>query len=372
MTGPHSESIESLKREQEIVATERNKLSNILSGITNAVIAVDLEGNIVLFNKAAESLIGIGDVAGASIDSILKLYKDKVLLAPDEYCPIQMDTSEGSVYSANDVKLVRTDGKERYVNVVAGHIREGKQINLGCILTLQDITREHIMEKTKREFVSIAAHQLRTPLTGVTWALESLAGKSENSDESQKQLIVSARDAVHRMVGLVNDLLDVTRIEEGRFGVKMTNVSIGELLDTVLKAFEKNAADRKIRLVHNIPALPHILADANKIEMVISNLLDNALKYTKEGGTVTLAASMEGSDILIRVQDTGIGIPAHEFERIFSKFYRSKQAVSNFTDGSGLGLFVAKNIIDQHNGKMWFESQEGKGTTFSILLPAVA
>ena len=172
------------------------------------------------------------------------------------------------------------------------------------------------------------------------------------------------------MVELVNDLLDVSRIEEGRFGVRPSQQPIYPMLTRVLDALQKEAQIKNIALTAKFQeGLPELSIDANKLEFVFSNVVDNAIKYTPTGGSVVVSAERKGNEVVVSVTDTGIGISEPDADRVFTKFFRSREAISYFTDGSGLGLYVAKNIVDQHGGKIRFESSKGKGTTFSVSLP---
>jgi len=368
-----AKTVASLKNEEQVITAERNKLSLILGGITNAVIAVDLDRKIILFNKAAEELTGraADTVFGKPVPETIHVFEGDKEINADEYCPSGAEGVDGPVFDKKDLRMQDAKGREHYVNLVAGRIREGKSIGLGCILTFQDITREYLMDKTKREFVSIAAHQLRTPLTGMSWTIEALLTDAKGAlNDVQKQLIERGRDTVRTMIGLVNDLLDVSRIEEGKFGIAIQRLDIGPVLENVLVVMRKEAAKKGVELKEELPsALPQLDIDPNKVEFVLNNIIDNAIKYTPKDGRVTVRAEIQAKEFVISVQDTGIGIPAAEYDRVFTKFFRSKKAVTSFTDGSGLGLYVAKNIMDQLHGRVMFESKEGEGTTFRIMLP---
>lgn len=362
----------SLRREEEVVKAERNKLSLILSGITNAVIAVDLDGRIVLFNKAAETLVGKTEAQalGQRIEDVVAIYDGTQEIPPSEYCPTEK-SSEGMVFNKMNVRMPISGGKERIVNVVSGRIKEGFSIHLGCVLTFQDVTKEYVVERMKREFVSIAAHQLRTPLTGMKWAVDYLvSGEKGSLTESQKTLASQALDAVNRMIHLVNDLLDVNRVEEGRFGIHTAKLSIQPLLQRIVESFKQGAERKGVELSARIAKdIPEMVFDADKVEIVLSNLVDNAIKYTPRGGKIFITAEVRDGSFVFSVKDSGIGIPRADAEHIFTKFYRSSQAYLYHTDGSGLGLYVAKNIIDQHGGRIWFDSAEHEGTTFYVSLP---
>lgn len=366
--------VASLREEEKITAAERNKLSLILAGITNAVVAVDLSGRVILFNKAAEALTGYAtkEVLGHHVRDIIRLFDGEREVDAGEYCPQGGGIAEGPVYGKTNLRMRSKDGEEHFVNLVSGRIREGLNIDLGCVLTFQDITREYIMDRTKREFVSIAAHQLRTPLTGMSWTVEALLSEAKGTlNGAQKELVERGLDAIHRMVELVNDLLDVSRIEEGKFGIKPERQSIRPLLQRVLDNLQKQATKKNVKLAASIAeSLDDVDMDADKMEFVFNNVIDNAVKYTPAGGTVTVDVAMDAGDVVVTVHDTGIGIPAAEFDRVFTKFFRSRKALSYHTDGSGLGLYVAKNIVEQHKGRISFESAENQGTTFEIALPS--
>ncbi len=362
--------LDSLKAQEGIVSTERDKLKLILSGVTNAVIAVDLDRRIVLFNHAAEELTGqkIDDVLGKPLEVLFELFDGENRVSIEDYSPY--DSGTGPVYVKNNLRLVGKAG-ERFVNVVSGTIRGGKEVNLGSILTFQDITKEYVVERNKREFVSIAAHQLRTPLTGMKWSVEYLlSGDKGKLDSEQKTIVTQAQGSIERMIALVNDLLSVTRIEEGHLEIRQTVQKLDPVLSRASAFFSEAAKKKGIVFTASIdPDLPEVNVDADKIEIVLNNLLDNAVHYTPTGGHIEFSAHQERSGLVITVTDSGIGISEKDRERIFTKFFRSGEALSRHTDGSGLGLYVAKNIVERHGGTISFESQDTKGTTFSITLP---
>src|SRR3989344_719704 len=366
----------SLKHEEEIIPAERNKLSLILSGITNAVIAVDPEGTIVLFNRAAESLTGKNslNILGGKIQDAIKISDGTREVPFSEYCPPHQGSQGGLVYRKNDLKITDAGGKEHIVHLVSSRNREGLHVHLGYILMFQDITSEFAMERTKREFVSIAAHQLRTPLTGMKWAVDYLlAGEKGELQPVQKELALQALDATDHMIHLVDDLLDVARVEDGRFDIEPSVQSIAPILDRAMKLFSAEAAKKGVDVILDIQKdIPKLNIDAAKMEIVFNNVLDNAVKYTPTGGSIAVSLARASGAVRFSVGDTGIGIPQNESDRIFTKFFRSSQASARHTDGSGLGLFISKKIIDLHKGSISFESKKEGGTRFIVTLPLVA
>lgn len=226
------------------------------------------------------------------------------------------------------------------------------------------------LDSVKSEFVSVAAHQLRTPLTGVKWTINTLLEEPQGLTTEQKKILQDAFGAANRLTELINDLLNVARIEEGRFGFAMHLQSLIPVIQDVALRFKKIAADKGIDFSVSLPKeAPEFTFDEEKISMVLENLIDNAMKYTPPSGKVFLTVWIKDDNVVVAVRDTGIGVPREQFHRLFTKFFRSANAQLYQTTGTGLGLYVSKNIIDQHRGKIWLESEEDKGSTFFFSLP---
>lgn len=237
---------------------------------------------------------------------------------------------------------------------------------------LQANERLREADELKSQFVTIAAHQLRTPLSGVKWALRLLLdGDLGELSAGPKDFIQRAFDVNERMIRLVNDLLNVSRIEEGRFGYNLAQGDLVLFLQKIFVQSEMRARELRVALAFETPrdAMPPVLFDADKLGIAISNIVDNALNYTPAGGSVRMLVSAGAGYAKILVNDTGVGIPERQMPRLFTKFFRGENVMRMQTDGSGLGLYIAKNVIDSHNGTISISSEEGKGTTVSILLP---
>jgi signal transduction histidine kinase len=237
---------------------------------------------------------------------------------------------------------------------------------------LQEVKdRDEGVSRMKSEFLSITAHQLRTPLSALKWVLHmSLEGDMGKLTKKQQGLLEKGYDANERMITLVNDLLDVVRIEEGRFDYKFHKVDFVELVEEMVGDMKLIADQKKVTLEFHKPSrvIPKISVDSEKLRLVFMNIVDNALQYTHAKGRVEVAITYK-DNILVTVKDTGVGIPKNQMIRIFSKFFRADNAVRMQTAGSGLGLFIAKNIIEKHGGKIWIDSEEGKGTSVNFTLP---
>ncbi len=242
----------------------------------------------------------------------------------------------------------------------------------GHLIVLHDVTREELMNHMKTEFISIAAHQLRTPISGIKWTMESvLSGDMGPLTQDQKTYLSRADEANERMIRLVNDLLNVARIEEGRFGYEMKLTSFEKFLEEIVHTTRLKADARHIDLALQLSAqpLPPFLFDPERLRLAYENIIDNAISYTPAGGKVTVRVNTDGYHVRVTITDTGIGIPPHQLPRLFTKFFRADNALKVKTDGTGLGLYLARNIIEAHHGTIHVESKLGEGTVFTTVLP---
>lgn len=234
---------------------------------------------------------------------------------------------------------------------------------------------KHDMEiaRVKSDFISTAAHQLRTPLTGIRWALEAL--DKESLTESQKALVKSAKDKSHDLVDTVGTLLDISAIESGKHKYVFADLDIEQLVAEVAHDFAYLAVEKQVSLYYakSEQPLPHVRADRSRIKWILNNLIENAIRYTPSGGTVRVSADASGMRLNVRVHDTGIGIPANDRGNIFERFYRAPNAITKENQGNGLGLYIARTIAVDHGGDLNFApNDEGPGTTFTLSLPLAA
>lgn len=374
MTENLKESFGKLESDKTLISAERNKLQIILSGVKDAVIAVDLSRNIILFNLAAEQLtkLAASDVLGKPIDTVLKFYLRNEEIPVTSYCPIRTDGYEGVVYGNKGLKLVAGSNSETYIDIVSGQIREGAAENLGCIVTLHDVTGEIQLEEMKIDFVSMAAHELRTPLTAIRGYAALLRDEIGNKVSSQ------VNEYTHRLVissetlgNLIDNLLQVSRIERGSFKIEAFPLDLGELVDGVVDNFKEQIASKKQILNFEKPkvAMPQVLADSFRIVQVLSNLIGNAINYTPPGGTITVDIEKREHFLAVSISDTGIGMPAEALPKLFTKFFRVSGSLEQGSKGTGLGLFIAKSIINMHRGNIDVKSELGSGSTFTFTLP---
>lgn len=252
-------------------------------------------------------------------------------------------------------------------------IADGKIV--GVMVAVRDLRRERELIRLRSEFVSITSHQLRTPASAVKWYLESLIDNRRGNElnDWQQDKLHQAYQSNERMIHLINDLLNVSRLDSGRFELRPKSVSMQDMVDEVKSELIHFASAHNVALENAIPSTTqNVTADPDKVREVIMNLLTNAIKYSKPGHrVVTIAAKPQGQLIKFSVADQGIGVPEKDLQHLFEKFYRADNAIESQTEGSGLGLYIAREIIRMHGGDITVVSREGEGTTVAFTLPIV-
>ncbi len=241
-------------------------------------------------------------------------------------------------------------------------------------IALLERQREKFIEGLKTEFVSIAAHQLRTPLSAIKWIIRMLLDEDLGPlNKDQKDYLTKAYINNERMVKLINDLLNVSKIEEGKFLSKPTKESLSKIIEEAFVLWV-GAAKRKglvLTFEKSKGRMPDVLVDKEKIVLVLHNLVENSIKYSNQGEiSIKIDFEKENNRLVVSVKDNGEGIPQEEQEKVFTRFFRASNASKIDTEGTGLGLYIAKHIVQSHGGRIWFESEEGKGTIFYFSLPA--
>jgi signal transduction histidine kinase len=267
--------------------------------------------------------------------------------------------------------FVRNDGSKFAAGITASpFVLDGRIV--GVILVFRDVSREKDIDQAKTEFVSLASHQLRTPLSTISWYAEMLlTGDAGKVNKEQKEYLEEIYKGNQRMVELVNALLNVSRIELGTFSVEPEDTDLREVAESVFDELKPQLLQKKMKVVHEYDAkLTNIYLDKKLIRIVFQNLLTNALKYTPAKGQIELRIVKQKSDVMVSVKDNGCGIPKKDQKQIFQKLFRADNVKTLDTNGTGLGLYIVRSIVEQSaGGKIWFESTEGKGTTFFVTLP---
>lgn len=363
------------QRTQELKA-ERNKLEITLASIVDAVIAVDLNRNIIIFNKAAEQLTGYtaSDVLGKPLDPVVTIFDGTTQLSPSTFSPVSSSDFEGIVYKKEGLILSGLNGKRTPVNLLAGQIKEGKTANLGCILTIYDVSKEKELEEMKLDFVSLAVHELRTPLTSIrSYLYIFLRDYGTSLNSTQNTLLTRVNISAQKLSSLVENLLNVTRIEKGAVALDLQAVDWVKNVREVILETTDQAKEHKIDVSFVEPSVqtPKVLVDKFRINEVLMNLLVNAITYTSSGGEVVVWLEEKDHQLITHISDNGPGIPKEAIPHLFTKFFRVSGKLERGSKGTGLGLYIARSIVGMHNGKIWVQSQVGKGSTFSFSLPVV-
>lgn len=356
------------------LSSEKNKLSLTLANTTDGVIAVDLQGKISLINTAMELLIGYtkDEVIGKSFEETIVIHDDERTILFNEYCPTKKNEKGEVKFQQKNIRIKGKEGKEKFVNLASEHITEGATTNLGWILTFHDVTDEHYLEQMKLDFVSMAAHELRTPLTSIRGYLSLFLHENKDKfDATQSMFLNRVQFSTTQLLALIENLLSVSKIERGVFTVQTKPTDWVTLVRNTVDEFVERANDKKVILTFKQPQTPIGLAavDQLRITEVITNLLGNAINYTREGGQVSVNIEQKDGTIITHIKDTGEGIPAEAIAHLFKKFFRVSGVLEQGSKGTGLGLFIAKSIIDMHKGKIWVDSELGKGSTFSFMVP---
>jgi two-component system phosphate regulon sensor histidine kinase PhoR len=258
---------------------------------------------------------------------------------------------------------------ERWLQVNAAAISNSAGEREGTILVFHDLTRLKQLERTREEFVANVSHELRTPLSLIKGYVETLLDGARNDPEVAERFLKIIERNASRLDLLIQDLLAISALESGRITLNLQPVPLRPLADKVLADLKSRPDAKGVKLVNDLPELT-ATADANRLEQVLANLVDNAIKYGRADGTVTVGGQKADADkIEIYVQDDGPGIPPESLDRVFERFYRVDKARSREQGGTGLGLSIVKHIVQSHGGKVWVKSEPGKGATFCFTLP---
>ena len=362
-----SKTIQTLESDRAIAISEKNKFNEILSSIIDGIIALDSNKNVIFLNKASEELINYreAEVRGKPIDQIIHLFSGTDEILPKTYCMTSFNQT---------AKLIGKEGKQTKVNLTTSQVGGTVQTNMSCILTLHDLSNEEELEQMKLDFVSMASHELKTPLTNIVGYLSVFLNENKNSVSKESfDLLNKAFTAAQQLQTLIANLLNVNKIEREQLSVSPEPVDYFVILSKTVEDLRSQANQKGIVLVLIPPTqnLPKVLADPLRLGEVITNLLSNAINYTSPGGKVEIATEVFPTELKTAISDTGVGIPQEALPHLFSKFFRVSNQLQKTSKGTGLGLYIAKSIIEKLHGKIWVESEVGKGSKFSFTLPLI-
>lgn len=355
----------------------RAKEEAILLSIGDGLLATNEKGNIIFINKTAERLLGkkSKEIVGKNFSTIIPLEDEKGVLIPLQRHPVNMILAAGAATATLSTAYYKRKDKKRFpMSIMATPVILDKK-TIGTIKVFRDITYEREIDKAKTEFVSLASHQLRTPLSTVNWYAEMLLeGDVGKLNDQQQKYLDEVYRSNQRMVELVNALLDVASLELGTFIIEPEPTDVCALTENVINEQKPQIDARKLQFSFSCAkSISLMQADPRLLRMVMQNILSNAVKYTPEGGKIDFAITLaDKKNILLKVSDTGYGIPKNQQGQIFTKLFRADNVRDKDTDGTGLGLYIVKSIVENSGGTIWFTSEggtENSGTTFFVALP---
>jgi len=348
-----------LNAQIDALESERAKLSDVLAEISDGLLIVDAAGKVQLINRAAQEMFNVNEVAAidSSLIEVLRLHQAVELWQ-----------------SAQETRLMQSaileiPNRQLTLQVIA--IPRSQSQNSGVLLLIQNLTRLRRLETVRRDFISNLSHELRTPLASLKALTETLQEGALEDPPAARRFLGQMETEVDALSQMVSELLELARIESGRVPLQLQAVKPGSLLESAVERLRLQAERAGLQVALAAPDLPAVNADPSRLEQVLVNLLHNAIKFTPSGGQVSVRAEPYAPDparfILFAVQDTGIGIPASDLTRIFERFYKTDRARTS--GGTGLGLAIARHLVEAHGGKLWVESEEGRGSTFYFTVP---
>jgi two-component system phosphate regulon sensor histidine kinase PhoR len=332
--------------------TQNARLATVLEQLTDGVLIADAAGQVLFANPAAHKLFEVSDPIGRSVANVVRNHG---LIDAWRRCQQTRELQSESVELPTRRQFLQL--------IVIPDEHEG-----GSLLLIQDLTRVRKLETVRRDFISNVSHELRTPLASLKALTETLQDGALSDTEAGPKFLGRISTEVDALTQMAQELLDLSRIESGQVELVFAPLSPRQLLLTAMDRMKMQAERANINLqVTCADDLPSIKADRARLEQVLVNLIHNAVKFTRRGGSVTLSAKAEDGAVLFVVSDTGVGIPTDDLTRIFERFYRVEK--SRTGSGTGLGLSIAKHIVEAHGGRIWAESREGEGSTFHFSIP---
>ncbi len=340
---------------------QKRTLESVLAHMSDAVLILDAQGALTLLNPTAERVFGIIPplVIGHHLIEVFRHFELDALV---------QEVARERAPRTREIEIHHLE--HRLLRVQANPVTGRQGEFLGTVVVAQDITDLHRADLVRREFVANVSHELRTPLTSLRALAEALEGGAVHDPEAGPRFLGQIIAEIDRLTLLVNDLLDLSAIERGSAKMEMASVSLGGLVEAVAAEF-RPVADRRGVILRAAPVTGYAVAwgDRARLTQAVTNLVDNAIKYTPSGGTVTISTHDRGGQVAVSVEDTGIGIPSEHLPRIFERFYRVDRSRSRALGGTGLGLSIVKHIATSHGGQVEVESTEGRGSHFTLLLP---
>lgn len=353
-----------LQQQVALLTAQRSQLAAIVDSMAEGVIAVDGRGSVLLVNAVARTVLDLpaGELISRPAGEVVR------------HPPLQ-EVLQRMLRERQRLTLeMRVFHPEEHVLRIQGVPCQGSADAAGpaVVVVIQDITELHRYEQLRREFVANVSHELKSPLTGIRSLTETLLGGAVDDPANNRRFLQLIDAESARLAGLVEDLLQLSLIESGAVPLHRLRVELLPLLRSLSAAFEPQLARRRVAVTLKVEPGLAVQADPDRLRQILSNLLDNAIKYNREGGSVTITAVPEGEWVRVDIADAGVGIPAADLPRVFERFYRVDKARSRELGGTGLGLSIVRHAVEAHGGRVWAQSDPQDGATFSFTIPASA
>jgi len=364
--------IEQEKQNEEIawnkynkVLTDKKKTEAVIRSIAEGLVVVDAEGKVIMMNPAAEKLLGV-----AKKHKVGKPISDS--LKEEQLVTLVSDSRDGK--EDREIELLsQQDETKKTIRASSAVIENENGQTVGMVSVLSDITKQKELDRLKDSFVANVSHELRTPLVAIDKSLSLILGRSAGEiTPAQEQFLAIAERNIKRLGLLINDLLDLSKLESGRMKLAPQPLSIDKIIDESISGFNTWAETKSITIKRDIQdGLPQVNIDANRIIQVLNNLIGNAIKFTQNNGNITVTAILDNNEhaVKVSIEDSGIGISEENLTKVFDKFYQAGERISTDISGTGIGLSIAKEIVELHGGRIWAESQKGSGAKFFFTLP---
>ena len=350
---------QAVARQQQAAAVALAEKEALFNSMIEGVLVLGQNARVSMANRALGNLFSISqDIVGKSILEVLRIH---------ELAPLLNRVAKERQVLAFEITLAGIEQRVFEVNASAVFSRNGEQE--GTILVFHDLTRIKRLQNTRQEFVANVSHELRTPLSLIKGYIETLLDGAKDKPEVAERFLRTIDRNANRLSLLIEDLLTISQLESGKTVLNFARVDLHQAVDRALEDFFPSARDKRVKLTNAVPPQLAARADANRLHQILGNLLDNAIKYGRADGTVSVAAKLaEDGKIEVSVADDGPGIPPDSLERIFERFYRVDKARSREQGGTGLGLSIVKHIVQSHSGRVWAVSRLGVGSTFFFTL----
>ncbi|MBG98748.1 MAG: hypothetical protein CMN58_00205 [Solibacterales bacterium] len=353
---------ESSRERTHAIGADRKKLAAILSGMTEGVIAISNDERVVHLNDAAGRLLGAtpGESVDKPIWQVTRLREVSEILG---------DVLRDGAELQRNLQIA-TAASDQFIEMHASPLHDGEGVLVGAVAVLHDLSELHRLDMVRREFVANASHELKTPITAIRGLVETLIDDSTLTASTRERFLGKIKDQSMRLSSIVVDLLALSRLESRGSNKEETSFDLRDVVQAIANNFVPLGEEKGIVVNTELNSQSiEITADKNAIGQAVSNLLDNALKYTPRGGRITARLSVQDGEVVVEVEDTGIGVEPQDRDRIFERFYRVDKARSRELGGTGLGLAIVKHIAFVHGGRVAVDSTPGAGSTFSIFLP---